>query len=192
MGCGRNGTFDKVPDLKQWAVLAVHESGAFNNKAICGPFLYKWWKFFHCETYTLLLTPVEGRGKWDGKQPFGDLPLKSGYEGPVATLTRATIRLRKLKFFWRHVAPVAAHMDTADGFVMSVGIGEVPWVKQATFSVWQSTAAMKTFAYQMQAHTEVIRKTREQKWYSEDMFVRFRITGHAGTLKGRDPLQGMI
>ena len=26
MGSGKNGTFDKIPDLNQWAIFAVHQS----------------------------------------------------------------------------------------------------------------------------------------------------------------------
>jgi hypothetical protein len=29
----------------------------------------------------------------------------------------------------------------------------------------------------MKEHAEVIKKTRQQKWYSEDMFTRFRVLG---------------
>jgi hypothetical protein len=50
---------------------------------------------------------------------------------------------------------------------------------------------MKAFAYGMKEHAEVIRKTRKQRWYSEDMFTRFRIISHRGTLKGKDPLAEM-
>ena len=62
-------------------------------------------------------------------------------------------------------------------------------IKQATFSVWQNKQAMKNFAYQMKDHQEVIQKTRKQNWYSEDMFVRFKITGCTGTVNGVNPLK---
>ncbi|MEO6584226.1 MAG: spheroidene monooxygenase [Ferruginibacter sp.] len=192
MGCGKNGTFDKQPDLQQWAILAIHHRSVNSIQDRLGNFIFKWFKKFDCEIYTILLQPLEGRGTWDGNEVFGKLPLKSDYAGPVATLTRATIRLDKLKYFWQHVAPVANKLQTANGFLLSVGIGEVPWIKQATFSVWQSKEDMINFAYQMKEHTEVIRKTRKQRWYSEDMFVRFAIAGSEGTLKGKDPLQGIM
>jgi hypothetical protein len=38
---------------------------------------------------------------------------------------------------------------------------------------------MKAFAYQMQAHKSVVKQTRQEAWYSEEMFVRFRIEATA-------------
>jgi hypothetical protein len=191
MGCGKNGTFDKQPDIRQWAILTVHKNNLQNENSV-SPFISHWLKIFQCEIYSLRLKPVEGHGDWDGMKPFGVLPVKSDFNGSLAVLTRATIRLSKLKYFWKHVAPVAAIMKTSKGFLMSVGIGEVPWIKQATFSVWENKESMKSFAYQMRQHTEVIKKTREEKWYSEDMYIRFQILTVKGTLNGINPLEGKL
>jgi len=189
MGTGKNGTFDKRPDWQQWSILCAAKDGiTFNDdEPLYGSFIKKWYLFFGCELCTMILEPVEGHGTWDGKKVFGDLKPKSGYDGQIAILTRATIRLNKLKYFWQHVAPVANKMNDAEGFQFSAGIGEVPWIKQATFSVWKNKAAMMNFAYGMKEHAEVIQKTRKQKWYSEDMFVRFRIIQCSGSLNGKPP-----
>ena len=202
MGSGKNGTFDKTPDLQQWAILSVQSlmcnvqdidmNIAVLHQKLYGSFITKWFSFFGCETFTLLLQPIEGHGTWDGKKVFGDLPVKTGYEGQIAVLTRATIRLNKLKYFWQNVAAVANRMAGAKGFITSFGIGEIPWIKQATFSIWQSKEDMKAFAYGMQEHAEVIQKTRQQKWYSEDMFTRFIITASIGTIKGSNILNNVL
>lgn len=192
MGSGRNGTFDIHPDWRQWAVLIVwsEESGAWNGRLNTTPgFLSAWWKFFGCEKWELVLEPIEGHGSWDGKKCFGELPKQTAYEGFIAVLTRATIRMKNLKDFWGDVNKVAIQMGGADGFITSLGIGEVPFIKQATFSIWESKAHMKQFAYQMQEHTEVIRRTRSENWYCEEMFVRFRILSSTGTLQGKSPLE---
>jgi len=191
MGCGRNGTFDKTPDWRQWAVLLVGRRRETRDNPL-SPIPYTlslYWRFFGCEKWELQLTPIEGHGLWDGKEVFGNLPRKTDYEGPIAVLTRATIRLYKLHRFWKYVNPVASQMATAKGFITSVGIGEVPWIKQATFSIWESKEAMKTFAYTLPEHAEVIRKTHTENWYSEELFVRFKIEQSTGNLNGKLPFQ---
>lgn len=193
MGTGKNGTFDKTPDWQQWSLLCVCNAGQeiTAKQPVYGSFIRNWYLFFGCEVFTMILEPMEGHGTWDGEKVFGSLPPKSSYTGPLAVLTRATIRINKLKYFWKNVAPVAAKMNTASGFLFSAGIGELPWIKQATFSVWQSREDMMAFAYGMKEHKEVIQKTRKERWYSEDMFTRFRLSGHWGTLKGVDPLEAI-
>lgn len=197
MGTGRNGTFDKVPDLQQWSILAVHnqpvtDAKNIDIKALYGMFIYKWFTVFGCEIFTFLLEPVKGHGTWDGKKPFEYSTQSFLPNEKLATLTRATIRLNKLKYFWENVAAAANSMVEAKGFIFSAGIGEIPWIKQATFSVWESEQAMSAFAYGTKAHATIVKKTRKEKWYSEDMFVRFRILQHTGTIKGIDPLEGKL
>lgn len=185
MGCGKNGSFDKTPDLRQWALLLAAENGNLQTPKI----ITYWWRFFGCEIWELELEPIEGHGTWDQKAVFGNLPKQTSYEGPICVLTRATIRFSQLGRFWSHVDAIANQMSGAKGFITSIGIGEVPWVKQATFSIWESKGAMKDFAYKMQEHAAVIKKTYQEKWYSEDMFVRFRPLKSTGTLKGTLPFE---
>jgi hypothetical protein len=73
------------------------------------------------------------------------------------------------------VPKVAQNMNQQKGFVYSVGIGEIPFIKQATFSIWESSEEMKTFAYKKRDHQEVIQKTRKEQWYTEEMFLRFKV-----------------
>ena len=187
LGCGKGGTFSQTPDWQQWGLLVVMDDEIAAeteekdlHRFAYGRFIPGWWKFFKCETSTFLLKPIEGHGSWDGKQAFGDLPAKSDYEGRIAVLTRASIHGNKRSRFWEHVEAVSTEMRKAEGFQFSVGIGENPWTKQATFSIWESKEHMKQFAYKMPRHADVIQKTRKEKWYSEDMFVRFKVVGSWG------------
>ncbi len=186
MGCGRNGTFDKTPDWRQWALLTI---GSPEDAGYRPSFIASWWKFFGVELWELQLAPIEGHGTWDGKAVFGNLPKQSNYEGPIGILTRATIRPSQLGRFWSHVDAIAQQMASADGFITSVGIGEVPWIKQATFSIWESKDNMRQFAYKMKEHAEVVKKTHQEKWYSEDMFVRFKPLKSTGSLNGKLPFE---
>jgi hypothetical protein len=203
MGSGKNGSFDKTPDLRQWALICnfdTYDKNLFSQyqenlfherllKYLYGRFINSWWKFWNCEIWTIVLEPIEGHGTWDGKEVFGKLTKNTDYDGRIAILTRATIRYKKLKDFWANVAPVANRLNESEGFICSFGIGEIPWIKQATFSLWESKTAMKNFAYKMQEHATVIQKTKKEDWYSEEMFIRFKPIFSLGNLKGIDPLK---
>ncbi len=176
MGSGKNGSFDIKPDLNQWALLfTAHQQNIKTPK-----FIYNYLHFFHCDIKEFLLKPIEGFGLWDKKKVFGELPKQTDYAGSIAVLTRATIKLNRLKNFWRNVNSVAVKTPSAEGFILSYGIGEMPLIKQATFSVWQSKEAMKKFAYNLQQHVSVIKKTRSENWYKEELFVRFSIIAVKG------------
>lgn len=188
MGSGKNGTFDKQADLEQWALLAVWNSEeafqSFNQQS----FISSWWKKLATETYTILCEPLSSHGTWDGKTPFGKTQ-NSFHTGPVAVLTRATIRVNRLKNFWANVDKTATLMLKSKGYITSFGIGEAPLYRQATFSIWESIEDVKAFAYQSVEHREVIQKTRDENWYSEELFARFKPIASFGTLKGLDPLK---
>ncbi len=190
MGSGRNGTFDLRPDLQQWALLTVWKDKIQYDRFCNNSFISCWWKAFYAETWTVILQPISAHGKWDGKEPFGGPVLAKEDHKPVAVLTRATIRTSKLRDFWRNVAPVAALMAQHDGYITSFGIGEAPFFRQATFSIWKDHRSMTDFAYRSPEHSEVIRRTRSGRWYAEELFARFRILESHGTIRGINPLTG--
>ncbi len=185
MGCGKNGTFDIHPDWRQWAMLTVSnvQLGISNRElknekqeTRNGTFIHFYLKLFNCKTQTIILKPISSHGTWDGKKCFGNLPnIENNFTGKIAVLTRATIRLSKLKPFWKNVPIVNAQMQDAKGLQSSYGIGEIPFVKQATLTIWDNIDAMKNFAYKMKEHQTVIAKTRKENWYSEEMFTRFEV-----------------
>lgn len=191
MGCGRNGTFDIRPDLRQWAILAIHKEGQTASagcEGLYGKKIAGWWKRFQCEVMSIGLEPIEGHGTWEGKECFGSLPKQSAFNGLIGVLTRASIRVGKARSFWKHVPAAAADVKSAPGYITSFGIGELPWIRQATFSVWENKEAMKTYAYRKKPHQQVIEKTRKEKWFREEMFVRFRILWTTGTLNEKNEI----
>ena len=191
LGSGRNGTFDLNPDWQQWGLLAVWNNRKTFDNFDKHSFIAKWWNVLAHERWTILLEPLQSHGKWNGKEPFGN-PNINEYSGQVAVLTRATIRLSKLKSFWSNVDTVANMMATAPGYITSFGIGEAPVYRQATFSVWRSVEDVKAFAYASREHSEVIKKTRDENWYSEELFTRFKPIASMGTIHGINPLENII
>jgi hypothetical protein len=187
LGCGKNGTFDINPDYQQWGLLSVWNQEEDYNQFLKESFITKWWKVFCEEKFQIICEPVESHGKWSGKEPFGKPKIK-GHDGMVGVLTRATIRPTKLKGFWSNVPKIAAIMGQSKGFITSIGIGEAPFFMQATFSIWESLEDVKKFAYRDKEHAEVIQLTRQENWYSEELFARFKILRSEGTLNGSNPL----
>ncbi|HLO81819.1 MAG TPA: hypothetical protein VK166_12715, partial [Chitinophagaceae bacterium] len=200
LGCGRGGNFDLRPDWNQYGIFTVSETEQIFpfspdryeqwKKDYYGGFISRWWRFCGSETWTIILDPLMSHGSWSGVELFPDAKNRPG-AAPIAVLTRASIRPSKAMDFWKNVKPVQEQMKHAPGLAFSVGIGEMPFLKQATFSLWENEEYMKSFAYSMQQHRDVIAKTRSRNWYSEEMFTRFRPIAQAGSLKGMDPLHSL-
>src|SRR6056297_3505340 len=64
---------------------------------------------------------------------------------------------------------------------------EVPWLHQVTFSIWPDKASMNAFA-RGGPHARAIRAVREEGWFREELYARFRVEGGAGSWGGHDPL----
>ena len=103
------------------------------------------------------------------------LGLEFKSENKIGVITRGKIKLSKQMDFWLNVSSASDAIKNADGVEFYKGIGELPLLSQATFSVWKNHKSISDFAYKNQAHSEIIKKTRERKWYSEDLFARFEI-----------------
>jgi hypothetical protein len=110
------------------------------------------------------------RGAWSGVSMAAT--AATPVAGPVAALTRASIRLTRAWPFWRHSPLSEAALASAAGCRLAVGLGEAPVLRQATFSVWDSQAAMDAYA-RSGPHLDAIRSAMAGGWFSESMFVRF-------------------
>jgi hypothetical protein len=195
LGTGNGRTF-RLRDAEpcRWGLLVAWRSAAdaaaFEHTAVP-----RRWAALAEETWRAELRPLAARGRWSGQAPFG-VPARSrewaarDWEGPVAALTRARLAWRRARAFWRAVPAVAADLAGRPGLLLALGIGERPFGLQGTFSVWESAAALRSFAYAGRAHAGAARQATRQQWYAEELFARFAVLGAAGTVDGRDPLRG--
>lgn len=103
-------------------------------------------------------------------------------------LTRATVRLRHLLRFWRQTPDISATVREQTHLLFKIGMGEVPWIQQVTFSVWDDPQAMTAFAYGSRSHGEAVRRVRDGGWFREELYARFRVLGCEGTWNGRPVL----
>lgn len=193
LGSGANNGFGLWPNLDRYGLMAVWEDTAAATDFFARHPLWAGYQQRSKELWTLQLAPLKAHGQWDGKTPF-DYPLSAlpNENAPIAVLTRASIRLRKTARFWQYVEPTSAALAQAVGVRAAIGLGELPVVRQATFSVWESARAMQEYAYKDARHREVIQLTRREKWYAEELFARFEVLSSTGTLDGADPLAGLL
>ena len=172
-------------DPLHWGLLATWATAEDAAAFEAGP-VARGWGRIATERLRLDLRPLASRGGWAGRQPFGD-PAPTRFDGPVAAVTRARIVTRRAATFWRAVPPVSADLRQVDGLRLAVGIGEAPVGLQGTFSLWDSPAAVTSFAHRRAPHVEAIRRTAELGWYAEELFARFAVLDVAGTFAGRTP-----
>ena len=186
LGTGHGRTFGLGDaDPGHWAVLATWDdpgdTEAFERSATV-----RGWDRLSHERLVVRLRPLASRGRWGGRQPFG-APEPMPVDGPVASITRARIRARKARTFYRAVPPVAADVLTARGRRLAIGIGEAPVGLQGTFSLWDDVRGLTEFAHRRRPHREAIRQTALEDWYAEELFARFTVLAVEGTYAGRTP-----
>ncbi|MCE2496496.1 MAG: hypothetical protein J4F31_07970 [Flavobacteriales bacterium] len=170
LGTGAGEGFSMRPDLTTYAHLTVWNDADEARAFLRSPMSRDWQARSVAHAH-IDLNPVKVHGEWNGKQPFS---IAETYEkGPLAVMTRARIRAARLVDFWRHVPQASRSLIENKEVLFAKGIGEMPWIEQATFSLWPSKEAMRRYAYDNGTHREVIQRTRQRNWYSEELFAEF-------------------
>jgi len=181
LGCGKGESFTPSDaDPRRWAILiTIDESELvkFDDSS-----LVKRWRKKSTSEFRVMLDAISVHGEWSKRKPF-EISAPKDFSGKVVAITRARITWRQTLRFWRAVPPVTSALHVAPGLIKAIGIGEAPIGLQGTFSIWESAAAVRAFAYQGAAHQGAIAATKEHNWYSEELFGRFAVREVRGTLE---------
>jgi heme-degrading monooxygenase HmoA len=183
------GSFDGPADLQRYGLFTVWDSlSALQQFEAQSPVMQRIYQRAD-EVWTVYMRPVLWHGAWGGRDPFaGMTPIAPPDPGPWIILTRASIRLLCLWSFHRVRPGIAKQLAQQPELIKSVGIGEAPPFHIGTLSLWHSLPAITAFAYGPAAHIEAVRRTRQERWYSEECFARLCPVASVGTWDGVNPL----
>ena len=178
LGTGKGETFTPADanSLRWGLIVQVKDLEAFDQSLVV-----ERWRKRSVDEFRAVLEPISSHGKWAGKEPF--VATAKDWDGQVVAITRARIKWHQNFRFWRSVPPITISLKSAPGLLAAIGIGEAPIGLQGTFSLWESSAAIKNFAYKGAAHQKAIADTATYNWYSEELFARFAVREVRGTLQ---------
>lgn len=185
-GSGTGEGFTPVPNTGVYAILATWPDAATARARTAQAGVFRRYHRRARESWTVFLTPVSARGAWAGTTPFAPQPDSGA--GPIAALTRATVRPSAALRFWRRVPGISDVIGDDPNVLFKIGIGEVPLLHQVTFSIWPDAASMAAFARADGPHARAISAVRSGNWFREELYARFRVCGSAGTWGGDPPL----
>ncbi len=189
-GSGTGEGFTPYPNTSVYAILGVWESLDVAENIIGNEYIFSRYRKISVENWTVFLTPISSRGKWDKCNPFkpnGDPPCNVK-KNMLAALTRASIKPHILLNFWSKVPAISKMIGQNENVVFKMGLGEVPWFHQVTFSIWPNAEAMSEFARKDGPHARAIKSVREGQWFSEELYARFRVQKATGTWGGKSVL----
>ncbi|ETX28705.1 spheroidene monooxygenase [Roseivivax isoporae] len=184
-GSGSGEGFTPIPNTGVYAILAVWQDAATAERQLAASSLWARYRARAAEDWTLFLSPISARGRWSGAEPFA--AGTDTQAGPIAALTRATVRPARAARFWRRQPDISRRIGSDPNVLFKIGIGEVPFLQQVTFSIWPDVDSMARFARSSGPHARAIRAVREGGWFREELYARFRIHGETGSWEGQSP-----
>lgn len=184
LGTGTGRTFTPSDaDLTQWGMIIAIEKNRvneFDNSSLVNN-----WRKRAISEFRATLTPLSSHGLWAKENPFDFTSPPSNPDARIAAITRARIKWSKNLQFWRSVPPVVTDLHHSPGLISAIGIGEAPIGLQGTFSLWESAAALREFAYKGRPHQKAIEQTKSIGWYSEELFARFEVLEMRGEITAK-------
>lgn len=187
-GAGTGEGFTPIPNTAVYGILAAWSDGERARRQVSEAQPFRRCRARAREAWTVFLVPLSARGAWSGQAPF--VPGPAPAEGPLAALTRATVRPCALARFWSRAPKISRRIGEDPNVLFKIGLGEAPLVRQVTFSIWPDEASMAAFARRDGPHARAIRAVREGGWFAEELYARFRVVGEAGAWSEARPLEG--
>jgi heme-degrading monooxygenase HmoA len=185
LGTGSGSSTGPGADLHRTALFAVWEDEDALDR-FAASMAPRW--DASLEAWHVRLRRRGGHGSWRGFDVLAAVEPAPEDGGPVAVVTRAQVHVRAWRRFRAAAPAVDAELTASPGLLAIVGVGEAPLGRLGTFSVWRDAASVREFVAQRPAHRDVVRRTRAEQWYGEELFATFAAYSSSGSWDGRDPL----
>lgn len=185
-GSGTGEGFTPMPNTAVYSILATWPNEATARARTVTSDVFTRYHARADEAWTVYLSTTSCRGKWSGSEPFS--PKSEPQSGPIAAMTRATVKPKVAMQFWKQVPDISAVIGDDPNVLFKIGVGEVPLLQQVTFSIWPDRTSMDSFARLDGPHARAIRAVRDGNWFKEELYARFHVLGDHGTWGGTSPL----
>ena len=185
-GSGIGEGFTPYPNTSVYAILSVWNNLGEAENNIEEREIYENYRTHSIENWTVFLSPISSKGYWDKTNPFK--PNKNEFKKKdhmLATLTRATIKPKIMLKFWSKVPAISKVIGNDKNVLFKMGLGEIPWFHQVTFSIWPNAKTMADFARKDGPHAKAIKSVREGNWFSEELYARFEVKKAIGKWCGK-------
>jgi|TARA_B100000925_G_scaffold130011_1_gene97331 spheroidene monooxygenase len=185
-GSGIGEGFTPYPNTSVYAILSVWNNLGEAENNIEEREIYENYRTHSIENWTVFLSPISSKGYWDKTNPFK--PNKNEFKKKdhmLAALTRATIKPKIMLKFWSKVPAISKVIGNDKNVLFKMGLGEIPWFHQVTFSIWPNAKTMADFARKDGPHAKAIKSVREGNWFSEELYARFEVKKAIGKWCGK-------
>ena len=185
-GSGIGEGVTPYPNTSVYAILSVWNNLGEAENNIEEREIYENYRNHSIENWTVFLSPISSKGYWDKTNPFK--PNKNEFKKKdhmLAALTRATIKPKIMLKFWSKVPAISKVIGNDKNVLFKMGLGEIPWFHQVTFSIWPNAKTMADFARKDGPHAKAIKSVREGNWFSEELYARFEVKKAIGKWCGK-------
>ena len=183
LGSGYNGGFSTKPSLTKQGFICVFDSADNATRFAESSSILKAYQGHAHEFFLASVQAYSSRGSWSGFS-MSCANTNPPVNGPIASLTRASIRPSKARQFWAKAKPAEEAIARVSGKILTAGVGEAPYLRQATFTIWDNAQSLEQYA-QQGAHLSAIKAAYGQAYFSESMFTRFRVIKAQGIWQGK-------
>ena len=140
--------------------------------------------------FRVRLRPLRAWGSWPGLPGPPEVPQDRhvDHEGPAAVVTLGRLKAKRAPAFFKASRGAAGAAADAEGLRWGTAMARPPFF--ATFSIWESTKDLSTYAYgrRQPAHSNALDEGRVQPFHHQEAFIRFQPYRAEGALDGANPL----